>query len=294
MAISDGDLDIDFFEEEDWDFLSDDASVSFEYFDDIHDTEFIDSNIEKRRVILFSISASIFAVAIVASCIFIYTETIGKNFSSNAEVASTLELVDKSAMEYVDGKDVSSDTLLKVSKTVHSYFQVMNSESGFSRLNELCIGGSLLATTEESYRKNSMYSYDTNDCNARALRAFAVYVKLDKVTRVIEKDGEYYCYISVSSPHSSSLFEWLTKYSADLTRYFKINRLTAINVTKYILQTLENGDIPLVSKEYMIKIKKVGRKYMIVSDVTIQNLCASPYNDAVDKIVSMLGGTLVG
>lgn len=287
--------DLNLFNEEDWNFLSSNSShtKNFSYFENIRNNEFSDT-----KSVLKSIATTV-GVFILCVCTLIvgyvvFSDLIKNNISFDKDVINAVTEVDNTKLKHVEGKEISSEDFIKVSSLFNNYFSILNSKAGYEVLNSVCDNNiSNFSKLESYYRQNSVYSYDYNDCYSRALCEFARFIKLDKVNSVIEKDNNYYCYITLSVPDISSLYEYYNIYSYDMTKYFGVNSLTSINVTKYLLKVTANNDLPLINKEFLFILSKKDNNFIINDDTQVSSLCTDTYTNSINQLTTILGSKLV-
>lgn len=287
---------LNLFDESDWDFLSvEEGSRNFQFFEDIPDLDFTLQKDSKSKIVLFTILSSILGV-LVSFCFIlgyqIFIEPL-LDLSTEEEYRQAIEEIDNSRLKHIVGKSVDSSELIEVSEVFNNYFSVLENQTGYADLHNICLSGSNFAETEERHRTKAKESYDTADCYSRALRGFSSYISLDYVDEVVYKDGVYYCYVVLNIPDSECLFDYFMGYKYEMTKFFQTHDLDQVNITRCLLSLIENNNVPLKSQEYLFKVSKTNSGFIVNDDAQVTNICTDAYNSAISNITQILGGTLV-
>lgn len=291
------DLNINVFDEDDWDFFSsvDDAES---YLNAVDKGLEYDRRTLKRKIIdmLRTIGmwvVIVFLVFIILFFVVAFTVGVMSKIWNQKADSNIVAAPSSTTLARVDGVEVDNDTIQGVSSTLSTYFDVLNAEKGYSNLDNFCVENSVFALLEETYRTSSTESYDSEDCSARALRAFGGCCSLVKIVDVIEKDGIYYCYALVDAPDLSELTTYYRKYNYDMMKYFTATDLSTMSVTRFMLGVVANGDIPIRRSEWLFELKYKDGMYQIIDDSQVSDYCTQVYNASIDRVVTLIGGTLV-
>ena len=135
---------------------------------------------------------------------------------------------------YVEGSLCDDNVIIEASSLCSDYFNVLNSESSYNYLDTLCLNKSDFNTVYQNYVSNMNYSYDINDCYARLLRYFGSYCRLNKIQKVIYKDGTYYCYMAMTVPSQDDIQGYIRLYSYNFTKHFTITDINEGNIVRYL------------------------------------------------------------
>lgn len=283
------------FDEDDWKFLDvPETSKNYQYFYDVRDSEYTDEHENSKRNTLIQVAVIVFGgIILIYAIVSFYSSVFLRGASTNADVVNATSEVEETRLVYVDGNQVDNEGWVGISEVFNGYFSATASEMSYTYLDNLCVGGSNLSSTENSYRTSAKASYDTKDCYARALREFSRYITLERVNEIVEKDGIYYCYVQLSIPDSDALYDYYMGYKYEMTKFFGTNLLDYINVTKYMLSITGNNNLPVESKEYLFKVSIIDGEYKIIDDSQVTSISTEAYNSSIYIITSILGGSLV-
>lgn len=294
-------LDINVFDDEDWDFFSDVGSNTGFDCINVSNAGSCDSRTSKKYKVKRCLSfigvtlGCLFLGFVLIMCIIAITiSTMSKVWSQdngNNEVKQAPKslVLDRVA----GGEEVNNEEIQGVSSTLSTYFDVLGAEKGYSNLDNFCVDSSVFALLEQTYRTSSKESYDADDCSARALRVFGSCCSLVKIEDVLVKDGIYYCYARVKAPNTEELLAYYRKYNYDMTKFFTTNELSAMTVSQFMLGVVENGDIPTYESEWVFELKYDDDMYKLVDDSQVSDYCTKVYNISVDKVVTLIGGSVV-
>lgn len=293
---SDLDEDLNLFEEDDWNFLSVDATAyNSEYYNDIYDKDFKTTPVYK--VVLATICVSLLVCGFGFSAYtffkpYVRSQLYTKEYESTKTLLTSEDAL-LSAERVVGGVQASSKEYVKVSKVVSGYFQVLSSGKNLAELNSYCEDTSTFANKYNDLVKSMEYAFDNSDCNARLLAKFGSYCSLNKINTVIKKDGVYYCYLNLSVPSSDDMVEYVYSHQYDFTKHFMAGDLDAGSVTRYFLDVVSSSAIPRKAEEFCIELKedKLGDLY-ISDDSVIYVRCVSAYGSAMNTIYTILGSAL--
>lgn len=285
------DEELNLFDENDWDFLEVQGGESLEYFNDIRDTDF--KKRSKSDALKYAFITIFCCSLLLGSGVWLYDVTVGRKILSEGDASSVNDKVVK-LKRVEDGVSVDNDTYAEISKVISSYFNILNNESSYELLNNFCLTSSTFYETEKVYRDKMKYTYDSNDCYARALKCFGSYFSVSKINEILYKDDTYYVYADLSYPDNEVLAEYFYIYANDMTKFFTSNEITEQNIIKYILELSDNYDIPTSSTEICIEFYKNGDDFVFMDDSFVTSQCTSSYNYAVSQVVKILGVSKAG
>lgn len=291
-------LDVNIFNEEDWDFFSE-AAVATEAYDYIN-TEQTASRRLRLRAFKEAIKTGTiaFLVAFVVLVVFVAVTAASLTYMSRAmehqnDVSNKMVQAEHTnQLERIEGgKEVDNDVLRDVSGTLTTYFDVLRVEAGYDNLDNFVSGGSNFAATEAAYRSSTEVSYDVNDCNARILRQLGSCVTLNKINDLYEKDGIYYCYASLNVPSTTQLSTYYRGYNYDLTKFFKVNDVSTANVAKFVVTVLNNRDFPIAETEWLFTLKYEDGIYKIIDDTEITDYCMRISSSSMTTVIGLVKGS---
>lgn len=283
------DDDLNLFDDNEWDFIYslDDTSENFEYFNDMRDLESTDI---KGMVLRLSL---VICLVLVTS-IMVVNKSGVFDFSDYNKVANINSEESKLVQNYIDGEDCSNEDLVIISDILNNYFDCLRSESDYSNMYYYCLSTSTFADTYNSFVNKIEYSYDTNDCYARALRKFGSLCSVGKINKVVVKDNVYYCYTDLQVPTSSDVNSYIRLYSYNILKYFNTKDINEKNIVKFILDISEDSPIPSSSNEYCIKFtKSTTGDIKLYDDSEITKICISLYTDSIISITNILKGSVI-
>lgn len=291
-------LDVNIFNEEDWDFFSE-AAVATEAYDYIN-TEQTASRRLRLRAFKEAIKTGTiaFLVAFVVLVVFVAVTAASLTYMSRAmehqnDVSNKkVQAEHTNQLERIEGgKEVDNDVLRDVSGTLTTYFDVLRVEAGYDNLDNFVSGGSNFTATEAAYRSSTEVSYDVNDCNARILRQLGSCVTLNKINDLYEKDGIYYCYASLNVPSTTQLSTYYRGYNYDLTKFFKVNDVSTANVAKFVVTVLNNRDFPIAETEWLFTLKYEDGIYKIIDDTEITDYCMRISSSSMTTVIGLVKGS---
>ena len=287
------DDELNLFEENDWDFLSviNSYDTNFEYFNDVRDTDFDKSNSSFIREHIFSLLS---LIIVLIACIFTAISTSG--ILDKKEYYDTLNMKSVNSgrdyLNYVDGSEVDSNTLLRISWVLNNYFNCLQAEDDYNSLNEYCSNSSFFANTYYDAVSKVEVLYDKNDCYARSLRKFGGLCRLLKINKIVYKDGVYYCYLNMSLPTKDDMIEYVYLYSYNFTKEFNTYLPTEAGIVKYMLDLMETNQVPCSSVEICLELREKDGTFSIVNDSYIATICVDAYTTVVNQISLILGSNL--
>lgn len=286
------DDELNLFEEQDWDFMSvvDNYDNNYEYFNDIRDTDFDKRDKSNNKERLFYVG-TITCLAFI--CIFaVLRVTVFSDRAEYEAVANMQNITQTSNINYVEGDNAESSEIIDISGVLNTYFNCINAQSDYDPLYSSCVKTSTFADTYYTATDKVETVYDTNDCYARALRRFASFCTLNKVSKVVVKDGTYYCYASVNLPTTADINEYIYMYSYSFTKEFQNGVFTEADVVKYLLKNMEENKIPTTGTEVCIKFTKQDGVLKIADDSFLTSTCIDAYTTAVNQLVLILGNNI--
>ena len=283
------DEELNLFEESEWDFMRvvDTQEENFEFFDDIPDIDYDERRAKIRTIVPF--------VGIAALIIFSgvwLVNTLSSRVDLEYERLQQ-SLMGAQTISYVEGDEVSSEDFISINQMLASYFNTLQSKSGYDNLNELCMTDSTFATDYQNSIDKMTETWDVYDCNARAMSEFGTYVKLNKIDKAVLKDNTYYVYCNVTVPSKDDIYQYIHLYSYNLTKYFNSNEVNQQNVARFLIDTMETNPLPTASQTLCIEVvKSADGGFKIVDDSEITSICDTAYNYAISQITKILGNNL--
>ena len=283
------DEELNLFEESEWDFMRvvDTQEENFEFFDDIPDIDYDERRAKIRTIVPF--------VGIAALIIFSgvwLVNTLSSRVDLEYERLQQ-SLMGAQTISYVEGDEVSSEDFISINQMLASYFNTLQSKSGYDNLNALCMTDSTFATDYQNSIDKMTETWDVYDCNARAMSEFGTYIKLNKIDKAVLKDNTYYIYCNVTVPSKDDIYQYIHLYSYNLTKYFNSNEVNQQNVARFLIDTMETNPLPTASQTLCIEVvKSADGDFKIVDDSEITSICDTAYNYAISQITKILGNNL--
>lgn len=293
---SDLDEDLNLFEEDDWNFLSVDATAyNGEYYNDIYDRDF--KTTPAYKVVLATVGVSILVAGLGFSVYSMVSPYVKSQMYEKEYESTKALLTSEDAMLSIErvagGSQASSKEYVEVSKVVSGYFQVLSSGKNLAELNKYCEDTSIFANKYDSLVQSMEYAFDDSDCNARLLAKFGSFCSLNKINTIIEKDGVYYCYANISIPSADDMVEYVYLHQYDFTKHFTSFDLDAGSITRYFLDVVNSSAVPRKAEEFCIELKRDACGNLYISDDSIIYVrCASAYGSAMNTISMILGSAL--
>ena len=134
---------------------------------------------------------------------------------------------------------------------------------------------------------------DENDCEARMLRKIGSYCSVSRINKIIEHNGQYYCYVSIYLPSEQDMYEYIMMHQKPITQEFNGGTFTQGDVIQFLLKLIEEMSVPCTSDEYCIKfVKDKDNNYKIVDDSVITSSCLNTYSSALQQLYTILGEKL--
>lgn len=286
------DNDLDLFDLNDWCF-----EEHYKDNDDFYDISFDSNGISMglKRFVL-DLPLVIYILLFIGLFLFILGIAItklipDKNYETLVGLDNMMQRNEKVA--YVEGSLCDDNVIIEASSLCSDYFNVLNSESSYNYLDTLCLNKSDFNTVYQNYVSNMNYSYDINDCYARLLRYFGSYCRLNKIQKVIYKDGTYYCYMAMTVPSQDDIQGYIRLYSYNFTKHFTITDINEGNIVRYLYSMEGVSKIPCSEKIVCIELKKdTNGKLKISDDSSITNICTDAYIEALNEVANLLGTSL--
>ena len=201
----------------------------------------------------------------------------------------------KREITYVDGVECDNEVIIEASKIFTDYFTILNNETGYDYLDSLCINESHLNKVYKNYVKNMSFSYDMNDCYARLIRYFGSYCVLNKIQKVVYKDGVYYCYMNMTIPSEQDIQVYIRLYSYNFTKHFTVTDVNEANIVRYLYSMEGVSKIPCSEQVVCITMKKnTDGKLYIYDDSEITSICTRAYTKALNEVAALLGSSRIG
>lgn len=290
LPIQSLDDEIDLFNEEEWNFMDViDGGRNYEYYDDILDDDFL-----KKKGVSFSWIGFALVLTVMISGISLLVNVTGVfRHSSYDELLSMSNVNDGASITEVEGVEVSSEELLQVSETINRYFNCVRMQSDYAELYTLCSTTSSFADVYYQTTSKVESLYDSNDCYARALRKFGSFCSPGKISKVIESDGVYYCYLQFSYPSITDITEYINLYSYNMTKFFGSHELEESNIIRFLMDTAEVNPMSCHSENYCIRLVEKDGVFKIVNDSFLTDICTDAYSNTIMHVTNTLKGTLV-
>jgi len=208
-------------------------------------------------------------------------------------LAGILNESDNVKLEYIDGTESSTEVMIIASQLLSTYTGILKAGYGYNNLTGMCSRSSKFADTYSNYTGNIEYSYDTYDCYARMFREFGMLCSINKINKVVEKDGVIYCYVSLNLPSKTDIQEYINLYKYNFTKHFTSNDISEEEVVKYLLELTRTSTIPCTSKEYCVEMEYRDNILRIRDDSLFADSCTDAYQMAISHILSLLGGITI-
>ena len=288
------DDELNLFDEESWNFLTTpiiNQVENYEYFADVYDANYFGN----KYVDLIK-NTLIYAMSVLLVVIGLYFLLFFNNRVREIDnVYMSVYNEDYNKIEYVDGKEAGNDTIIAASKLLSAYFRTINAGQGYSSLNDYCLNESTFNGTYSKYVESIKSNYDINDCYARALKMLGTTLHSDKIDRIIEKDGIYYCYVWVSAPTTQNIMEYANLYKYNMLKFFQSHDINEENMLMFLIKNMKENPIEVSSSEWCIKLKKNDAGYLVLhDDMQITTNCVSTFTHIVNQMSSLIGQADLG
>lgn len=284
------DEELNLFEDSDWDFMSvlethEENYQLFEELDEVSLTE-----MRKIRVGQLMPLASL-GVLMVVGMIWLGGIALDKK---DAEYdAFNLAVDNQGQVQYVEGEEITGEKFIELNQTLSSYFNTLQSKSDYSNLSYMCLDYS---TFEKEYRSSLQQmssNFDKYDCNARAMSEFGSYLKLNKISKVIKKDGQYYVYCNITVPSKDDVYEYIHLYSYNLTKNFMNTEVSSQNIAKFLIDTMNSNPVPCTTQLMcFVMVDASDNTVRLTTDKNITEVIDAAYDTAIQQISKILGGNL--
>lgn len=183
----------------------------------------------------------------------------------------------------VQGSTVDADTDTEISDIIHSYFNVLENESSYTILNSFCANGSDFARSIEENRNKMVTSYDEYDSYVRGMSKLGAANGVSSLNDIIEKDGTYYVYMTLSTPDVVSYFY---TYSEDLAQYFTTKGVTQENLMSHAYKLMDTYEFPTEDRNVVLEmVQSSDGSFMLVNDGAILEMVEISYDTAVNEVV---------
>lgn len=287
------DSNLNLFEDTNWDFFGvlETKEPNYEYFDDVRDSSF-DRNIQSLGK-----GIKTFVIGVISVGVLICMVLVGIKVTDILDKDDYKALQNISGVQndvntvYVDGEVASNNDIRAISEVMDSYCRVLSSESSYDSLYDYCKMTSSFADTYSSFTSKIEQGYDINDCYARSLRKFGGLCNLSEVTKVVLKDDVYYCYVKLTIPTKSVMFEYVYENKYNFTKHFTSNNASEEEIVRYMIEVLDTNSLPMTSQEVLIKfVKTSDGEFKILDDGVITSSCIDAYTECVTQITKIVGG----
>lgn len=285
-------IDMEIFEESDWNFSSIPETEFFgEDIKDFYKEPFLKKFVKSVFFVLWWI-ISLVSVLFFAIVIFLRVSDDGEVRNNEKIIQMPDTQNTETTLVHISGEGVSSQELIDISSIFSQYAYILSVQKDYEDLNNLCEDGSMFVDIEKTNREKSSYTLDKYDCTSRAYRGIASKIKLNRVNDIVYKDGLYYCYVTLTVPDNNELFEYYLRYSYEMTQFLNVHGVSMISVSQYVNQTIGYSDYPDTTAEYLFTVKQDGDKYVLTSDEVIAGICDSVFDGAVSQITQISGSSL--
>lgn len=287
------DEELNLFDENDWNFLEvlETHETNFEYFDDSQDLDFTIGHRISHEIKIVLCAVCFLAFIIVGG--FATLIWYNNNNLSNSDANNYASSDDKTT-KYIDGVEADSTALIGASNTLSRYFQILKSQSNFTRLDECCVNKSDFSSTYSEYINKMSVNYDSADCYSRAMKLFIEAVEYESVDKVIIKDNVYYVYAKINAPSNTNMEEYWYNLQFNVSKHFSSNSLSETELEKYLLEIIDPDDIPVSNEIWCFEMKEMSDgTFRIISDAKLTELCETSYSYILDKAIEFLGSSLV-
>lgn len=289
------DQELNLFDDNDWDFLSNsntEVAGNYEYYNDIRDIDFdgaSNSFLKRDYIIVFLL------VLLTILSLFICLNIMGV-FDRNLDYEALQTVADSEGMtsteEYIQGEECGNDKIIETSKVLSHYCGVLKSDAKLVTLNDYCEGDSVFYTNYKSYTDNIKESYDLNDCYARAFSKFGTMFSIDEINKVIYKDGIYYCYVNIYAPTENDIFQYIYMYQYDIAKYFNSRDISEENIVRFLLEITGQSVIPCSSNEYCIEFVESDNGLVIKDDTFFSDTSIVSFKSSTEKITNIIKGNI--
>ena len=287
------DSSLNLFEDTNWDFFGvlETKEPNYEYFDDVRDSSF------DRSVQSIGKGIKSFAIGLVSVGILVCMVLIGIKVTGILDKSDYNNIKDITGVQagvqtvYVEGDVASNNDTRAISEVLNNYCRVLSEESSYDSLYDYCKMTSSFADTYNRFTSKIKVGYDINDCYARSLRKFGGFCSLNEVTKVIIKDDVYYCYVKLTIPTKSVMFDYVYENKYNFTKHFTSNSASEEEVVRYMIDVLDTNSLPMTSQEVLLKfVKTSSGEFKILDDSVITSSCIDAYTECVTQITKIVGG----
>ena len=284
------DEELNLFEDSDWDFMSvlethEENYQLFEELDEVSLTE-----MRKIRVGQLMPLASLGVLMVVGMT---WLGGIALDKKDAEYDAFNLAVDNQGQVQYVEGEEITGEKFIELNQTLSSYFNTLQSKSDYSNLSYMCLDYS---TFEKEYRSSLQQmssNFDKYDCNARAMSEFGSYLKLNKISKVIKKDGQYYVYCNITVPSKDDVYEYIHLYSYNLTKNFMNTEVSSQNIAKFLIDTMNSNPVPCTTQLMcFVMVDASDNTVRLTTDKNITEVIDAAYDTAIQQISKILGGNL--
>lgn len=280
---------LNLFTEDEWLFIPD-RSEELENFDYLFDQNNFDDSHEVSALNAFTLGVLFCTCVLVVmvSAQWFLTDDGGDYIATkNIRSSQYTETVN-----YVNGEEADNMVLVDASTTLSGYFGVLRTGTEYEKLSDLCSDSSY-RKLHYKYNDGIETSWDSYDCRARMLKEYGSFITLGSITRIIEKDEVYYCYIKASIPTNEDIYEYINMYRYNFIKHFTAEDITEENIVRYFLTLTRLNIVSSTQKEYCIEMVYEGDNLVISSDNWITEYCNMGYKTTVETIANLVGGSVI-
>lgn len=287
--ITELDIELDLFDINDWDFNKSYDNYT-EYKSWIDDENLFDVGVEtfvyKLPMLMYGIVFA--ALLAIITVVAVYLARPSKDYLEVLTIDNQLKKDD--TVEYIEGTVATDDEVIEASKVCTVYFQILNSKKGYSLLDSLCLDSS---SFYREYSKNVdkiRYSYDMYDCYVRLLGYYGSYCVLNKIDKLVEKNGVYYCYLDITAPSKEDISGYVKLYSYNFTKHFTVTDFNEANMVRYMYSMEGVSKIPCSRQTICLTMKKnASGDLFILEDDVITGICIDAYKETLTDISNLMG-----
>ncbi len=286
--ITELDIELDLFDINDWDFNK--SYDKYEYKSWIDDADLFDVGVESFIYQIPMLMYGIVFAALLAIIVIVAVHLARPNKDYMEVLSMDNQMEHSQEVTYIEGNEATDDDVIAASKICSVYFRILDSQKGYSLLDSLCLDKS---SFYREYSKNVdkiQYSYDMYDCYVRLLGYYGSYCVLNKVEKVVEKNGIYYCYLDLTAPSKEDISGYVKLYSYNFTKHFTVTDFNEANLVRYMYSMEGVSKIPCSRQVICITMKKNATGDMfILEDDAITKLCTDAYVETLNDISSLMG-----
>ena len=285
-TITELDIELDLFDINEWDFNKPYATNS-EYKSWVDDDDLFDIGVDAvvHRLPMAVYAVIFIGVLSVSGFIAYQLAQPSKDYLSVLALESQMEK--QQIIEYVEGNEISDAELIDISKICTTYFNILNAQKGYDLMDSLCLESSSFNKECSTNVAKMRYSYDMYDCYVRLIKYYGSYCTLNKIQKVTEKNGVYYCYLDVTAPSKEDISSYIKLYSY---KHFTATEFNQANLVRYMYSMAGVSKIPCSHQIICLTFRQNGiGNILLYDDTSITNLCVDAYTETLEDISVLMG-----